>query len=313
MLSKSTGVSFVDLWRSIRLIPNAASGATSTLAQFLALLLVMMAVASNAIAEDYTFTTFAGSASLDGTGTNARFSWSTAVAVDASGTVYVADTTNHTIRKITAGGVVTTLAGLSGASGSANGTGAAARFYSPSGLTVDSGGNVYVADKSNRTVRKITTGGVVTTIAGTAGVYGTTDGPGSSALFSFTGPTSIAIDSSGVLYVLDDANGIRKIDVSGTVSTLMPGSFGGICVAADGFMYVTGTSDSPSARSLQVVSEPSSPALRDPRVSRTDRAHLLASTGRLALASVEDCSTSPIRRTMQSERSTVPRAQHLRS
>ena len=242
MLSKSTEISFVDLLRSIRSIAHGAC-AIPMLAQVLASLLVMMAVATNAIAEDYTFTTFAGSASLDGTGTNARFSWSTAVAVDASGTVYVADTTNHTIRKITAGGVVTTLAGLSGTSGSANGTGAAARFYSPSGLTVDSGGNVYVADRSNRTVRKITTGGVVTTIAGTAGVYGTTDGPGSSALFSFTGPTSIAIDSSGVLYVLDDANGIRKIDVSGTVSTLMPGSFGGICVAADGFMYVTGTSD----------------------------------------------------------------------
>lgn len=222
---------------------RATSYATSILAQVLASLLVMMAVATNAIAEDYTFTTFAGSASLDGTGTNARFSSSTAVAVDGSGTVYVADTTNHTIRKITAGGLVTTLAGLSGTSGSANGTGAAARFYSPSGLTVDSGGNVYVADTSNRTVRKITTGGVVTTIAGTAGVFGSTDGPGSSALFSFTGPTSLAIDSSGVLYVLDDANGIRKIDVSGTVSTLMSGSFGGICVAADGFIYVTGTSD----------------------------------------------------------------------
>ena len=237
MLSKSTEISFVDLLRSMRSIAHGAC-AIPMFAQVLASLLLMMAVATNAIAEDYTWTTFAGSASLDGTGTNARFSWSKSVAVDSSGTVFVADTYNNTIRKITAGGVVTTLAGLAGSSGSVDGVGSVARFSQPSGIAVDGNDNLYVADTDNNIVRKITAAGVVTTIAGT-GVFGSTDGPGATARFAR--PSSIAIDTAGVLYVND--GGIRKIDLSGNVSTLTYGSFGGICVAADGSMYVTGTSD----------------------------------------------------------------------
>ena len=84
--------------------------------------------------------------SSDGTGSAARFNRPVGVAVDSAGSVYVADTSNHTIRKITPDGVVTTLAGLAGSSGSADGTGTAARFYSPQGVAVDSAGNVYVGD-----------------------------------------------------------------------------------------------------------------------------------------------------------------------
>ena len=91
------------------------------------------------------------------------------VAVDSAGNVYVADTDNHTIRKITPAGVVSTLAGLAGSLGSADGTGSAARFYHPGGVAVDSGGNVYVADTDNHTIRKITPAGVVSTLAGLAG------------------------------------------------------------------------------------------------------------------------------------------------
>ena len=80
------------------------------------------------------------------------------VAVDSAGNVYVADTSNHTIRKVTPAGVVTTLAGLAGNSGSADGTGSAARFYLPCGVAVDSAGNVYVADTGNHTIRKVTPG-----------------------------------------------------------------------------------------------------------------------------------------------------------
>ena len=121
--------------------------------------------------------------SADGTGANARFYYPYGVAVDSAGNVYVADTDNHTIRKITPGGVVSTLAGLAGSSGSADGTGANARFHYPSGVAVDSAGNVYVADTDNHTIRKITPAGVVSTLAGLAGSYGSADGTGANARF----------------------------------------------------------------------------------------------------------------------------------
>ena len=99
--------------------------------------------------------TLAGSAgnfgSADGAGSNARFYGPQGIAVDAAGTAYVADTVNATIRKVTAGGVVTTLAGSAGNPGNADGTGSAARFYEPQGLAVDSAGTVYVADTWNHT------------------------------------------------------------------------------------------------------------------------------------------------------------------
>ncbi|MDP6772541.1 MAG: hypothetical protein QF704_17670, partial [Anaerolineales bacterium] len=123
-------------------------------------------------------TTLAGSGSegsANGTGTAASFKSPSGVAVDGSGNVYVADTWNHMIRKITSEGVVTTLAG-SGSQGSANGTGTVASFSGPSGVAVDGSGNVYVADKDNHLIRKITSDGVVTTLAG-SGSVGSDNGP----------------------------------------------------------------------------------------------------------------------------------------
>ncbi|MEO8719028.1 MAG: hypothetical protein ABI423_12485, partial [Burkholderiales bacterium] len=138
------------------------------------------------------------------------------VATDSAGNVYVADQYNHTIRKITPAGVVTTLAGTAGAEGSADGTGAAARFRWPNGVATDAGGNVYVADSGNGTIRKITPAGVVTTLAGTAGVLGQTDGIGSAA--SFRGMVGVATDSGGNVYVADFAI-IRKVTPAGVVTT----------------------------------------------------------------------------------------------
>jgi sugar lactone lactonase YvrE len=184
-------------------------------------------------------TTLAGqlsAGSLDGTGAAAQFFQPKGVAVDASGTVYVADSGNHTIRKITAAGVVTTLAGQVGVgdpttnSGSTDGSGSAARFNTPTSVAVDDGGNVYVADRGNHAIRKITATGEVTTLAGTAGSAGTTDGAGTDARFSQ--PSGVALDGSGALYVADTANNtIRKI-VAGAVTTLagLPGGSG----SADG-------------------------------------------------------------------------------
>jgi len=168
-------------------------------------------------------TTLAGLAgnpgSADGTGGTAQFFGPAAVAVDNAGNVYVADTWNNTIRKVTPGGVVTTLAGLAGSSGSADGPGGAARFYQPYGVAVDSAGNVYVADTDNHTIRKMTPGGVVTTLAGLAGNWGSADSAASEARFNY--PTGVAVDSAGNVYVADARNcTIRKVTPDGVVTTL---------------------------------------------------------------------------------------------
>jgi sugar lactone lactonase YvrE len=163
--------------------------------------------------------TFAGSGSVgfsNGIGTAASFSNPAGVAVDASCNVYVADVYNNSIRMITPAGVVSTLAG-SGAYGFANGAGTAASFNHPTGVAVDVLGDVYVADKGNHLIRKITPAGVVSTLAG-SGTNGYSNGTSTTA--SFNNPTGLAVDGSGNVYVADEYNNrIRKITSSGVVST----------------------------------------------------------------------------------------------
>src|SRR6202142_2812494 len=175
-------------------------------------------------------TTIAGRAgvpgSVDGNGTAALFNNPSGVAVDATGNVYVADTGNDTIRKITPAGVVSTPVGTPGTSGSTDGTGPAATFGSPFGVAVDGSGNLYVADTGNNTIRKITSGGVSSTLAGSPGVPGFTDGTGIFALFD--SPRGIAVDGAGNVYVADSQNSaIRKVTAAGVVTTIAgaPGIF----------------------------------------------------------------------------------------
>jgi sugar lactone lactonase YvrE len=214
-------------------------------------------------------TTLAGTAgipgSADGTGSAAGFNWPYGITTDGTN-LYVADTYNYTIRKIVIStGAVTTLAGTAGLPGSADGTGSAARFYRPSGITVD-GTNLYVADTYNYTIRKIVIStGAVTTLAGTAGSIGSADGTGSAAGFNW--PSGITTDGMN-LYVSDTDNyTIRKIIISTGAVTTLAGTAGSIgsadgtgafarfnypgSITTDGIsLYVTDTSNN-SIRRIQ--------------------------------------------------------------
>ena len=154
----------------------------------------------------------------NGPGSTATFSSPTGVAVDVSGNVFVADSQNNAIRKITSGGSVSTLAGT-GAAGAGDGPGTSATFHSPSGIAIDVAGNLYVTDTANNKIRKITSTGVVSTIAGN-GNSGFTDGAGAAA--TFNNPSAVAVDPSGAnIYVADTFNNkVRKVTSGGMVSTL---------------------------------------------------------------------------------------------
>jgi sugar lactone lactonase YvrE len=146
------------------------------------------------------------------------------VAVDSSGSFFVADTLNHTIRKVTPSGVVSTFAGQANEAGDSDGTGSDARFHLPVGVAIDASDNLFVADFYKFTIRKITPSGVVATFAGKPGQSGPLTpgdtGDGTEEAVRFDSPTGIAIDGAGNLFVVDTFNStIRKITPSGVVST----------------------------------------------------------------------------------------------
>lgn len=157
--------------------------------------------------------------SADGTGFVAQFRNAFGIALDAAGNAFVTDSTNNNVRKITPEGVVTTVAGLAGQSGAADGSGSAARFNSPTGIAVDASGNLYVSDTGNQLIRKISPAGAVSTLAGVYGQIGANDGAGGGARFNF--PQGLAVDGAGNVFVADTGNHvIREITPAGIVLTL---------------------------------------------------------------------------------------------
>ena len=179
------------------------------------LLVIFISIAQ--FAGGQTVSTLAGSTQgfLNGASANAQFNYPNALCVDSNGNVFVADIHNHVIRKISSQWVVTTFAGSS--QGYADGIGSTAQFNKPNGICIDKDGNLYVSDLDNFKIRKITSTGIVSTVAGSS--QGNTDGIGIAA--QFDSPTGICVDTNGNLYVADLGNNtIRKISQSQNVSTL---------------------------------------------------------------------------------------------
>lgn len=224
----------------------------------------------------YRWTTFASRASVgsdDGPVGLARFDEPRGVAYDAAGNLYVADAGNCTIRKITPAGVVSTFAGLAGQPGSVDGTGGAARFKYPDGLATDAAGNLYVADAGSYTIRKITPAGVVSTLAGQAGVAIRQDGPLATA--TLVSPTQVACAPNGDLYVLDGSairritNGqLQTVVTSGDIVTIAGSSYPfnlgpGLAVDAAGQLLISASLQAPSPYG-------SSPTVNYPGIYRRD-------------------------------------------
>lgn len=161
------------------------------------------------VGTNWVVTTIAGSPGIigtnDGSNSLAHFYNPEGIAANADGDLYVADTTNDIIRKLSLVGtnwVVTTIAGLAQSAGSADGTGNDARFSYPGGIALDTNGNLYVADSGNETIRKLVFSGTnwtVSTIGGVAGIAGYADGTGTNALFTF--PKGICVDLYGRLFI----------------------------------------------------------------------------------------------------------------
>jgi len=153
--------------------------------------------------------------------TSAGLYYPQGVAVDSAGSLYIADTDNSRIRKVDAGGIITTVAG-NGAQGynGDNIAATSAELYNPNGVAVDSAGNLYIADMNNNRIRKVDASGIITTVAGngTFGYNGDNIAATSAELWN---PATVAVDSAGNLYIADDFNyRVRKVDTNGVITTM---------------------------------------------------------------------------------------------
>ncbi|MGZ3865132.1 MAG: NHL domain-containing protein [Bacteroidia bacterium] len=176
---------------------------------------IIMTIAGNGVA---------GYSGNGGSSTSAQLNWPLGIATDMAGNLYIADSENHVIRKVDNSGIITTVAGTGIKGYSGDGSAATlAQLYFPAGVTVDAIGNIYIADDSNNVVRKINTGGIITTVAGngTQGYSGDGGGATSSQLY---GPVSVAVNKSGEIYIADIWNDVvRKVNTSGIITTVAGG------------------------------------------------------------------------------------------
>lgn len=209
---------------------------------------ILIFMSSKAFAQ--TIRTFAGKGGISGFGgdggpaTAANFNSPQSMAIDASGTLYIADTKNHCIRKIKAG-TVSTIAGTGAIAGYAGDGGAAtsAKMNEPVAVAVDGSGNVFVADASNNAVRKISTAGIITTIAGT-GVAGYGGDGAAATSAKLNTPNGVWVDPAGNVYIGDTWNHrVRKVNTSGIISTFagtgVPGYGGDGFAATNAQLYYT--------------------------------------------------------------------------
>ncbi|HTR38056.1 MAG TPA: hypothetical protein VMH80_19240 [Bryobacteraceae bacterium] len=156
-----------------------------------------------------------------GQATNATLNGPLGMAIDSAGNVYFADVSNNRVRKVSASGIITTIAG-NGTQGFSGDEGLAvnAELYSPHCVAVDSAGNVYFSDTSNNRIRKIDTSGMITTVAGNGGVGSTGDG-GPATAATLSAPWGVAVDGAGNLYIADWlSHKIRKVDTKGIITTI---------------------------------------------------------------------------------------------
>jgi uncharacterized protein (TIGR03437 family) len=190
------------------------------------LTLAVGVVSTCAWGQQYTISTFAGTGTAGfsgdgGAATSAELSSPDGIAFDSSGNLYIADSANQVIRKIS-NGTISTVAGTSG-SGGYSGDGKAAtsaQLLAPSGVAVDSSGNIYIADTGNHVIRMVSTSGTISTIAGTnTGGYAGDGGPAISAELDF--PGSVAVDGAGNIYVADSANNVIREIIGGNISTIL--------------------------------------------------------------------------------------------
>lgn len=181
--------------------------------------------------------------STDGTGAAARFHVPRGLALDAAGNVYVADSANHVIRRITPLGVTTTLAGSAGQAGHVDAAGSGARFSNPYGMAIDAQGNLFVTELGNRTVRRITPEGVVATVAGhPQNSVESLDGVGTAA--RFTAPTGLVVGSTGTVWVVD-GTAVREISAAAVVGTVpgLTAEGSGIAIDSSERLYVMARSN----------------------------------------------------------------------
>ena len=198
---------------------------------------------SAGILSSGVITTVAGGGSSLGDGaaaTAARLNHPRGVALDGSGNLYIADSSNHRIRKVDTAGNITTVAGT-GTSGSSGDGGAAtaAQLSSPQGVALDGSGNLYIADRSNHRIRKVNSSGIITTVAGTGTAGFSGDGAAATAA-QLSSPSGVALDGSGNLYIADHLNGrIRKVDSSGVISTVAQGVYPrNVALDGSGNLYI---------------------------------------------------------------------------